>query len=132
MVNDVDRVGARQRFDTNFVIGLLLAGESKAFYYGDVAEVGVVNDVLGAVPIFVWAGDNNFHAFVRQVFDQLLTFKLEGGVLIDEETGSTWDLTRGLATSGQLIGESLQPVPSLSSYDWAWRDFYPETDFYQP
>jgi len=32
----------------------------------------------------------------------------------------------------RLNGESLQPVPSLSSYDWAWRDFYPDSKFYAP
>jgi hypothetical protein len=132
MINDVDRLGARQKFDPNFVIGLLLADRAKAFYYLDVAAVGVVNENLGDIPIFLWAGDNNFHAYVRQLDDQVLNFKIEGGALVDEETGSSWDLTRGLATSGPLKGRSLQPVPSSSFYDWAWLDFYPETEFYEP
>jgi hypothetical protein len=132
MINDVDKLGARQRFNPNFVIGLLLADDARAFYYLDVTAAGVVNDSLGDIPIFVWAGDNNFHAYVRQVGDQVLNFKLDNGALVDEETGSSWDLTRGLATSGPLKGSSLQPVPSSSSYDWAWLDFYPETGFYEP
>ena len=132
MINDADRFGARQRFDPNFVIGLLIADDAKAFYYRDVAQVGVVNDMLGDIPVFVWAGDNNFHAYIRRVGDRDLTFQLDGQTLVDAETGSTWDLTRGLATSGPLKGESLQPVPSSSSYDWAWLDFYPETEFFEP
>jgi hypothetical protein len=132
MINDSDRIGARQRFDPNFVIGLLIAGDAKAFYYRDVAQVGVVNDFLGDLPVFVWAGDNNFHTYLRQVGDNILSFELEGDTLVDVNTGSTWDITRGLATSGPLKGQSLQSVPSLSSYDWAWLDFYPETEFYQP
>jgi hypothetical protein len=132
MINDVDRFGARQRFDPDFVIGLLIADDAKAFYYRDVAQVGVVNEMLGDIPVFVWAGDNNFHAYIRRVGDQDLTFQLDGQTLVDAETGSTWDLTRGLATSGPLKGESLQPVPSSSSYDWAWLDFYPETEFFEP
>jgi hypothetical protein len=132
MINDVDRFGARQRFDPNFVIGLLIADDAKAFYYRDVAQDGLVNDMLGDIPVFVWAGDNNFHAYIRRAGDQDLTFQLDGQTLVDAETGSTWDLTRGLATSGPLKGESLQPVPSSSSYDWAWLDFYPETEFYEP
>jgi len=132
MTNDVDKLGARQRFDTNFVIGLLVADDAKAFYYSDVEQAGLVNDTLGDLPVFVWAAGNNFHAYIRQVGDQVLTLQLEDGALVDTETGSTWDLTRGLATSGPLQGESLQPVPSMSSYDWAWLDFYPETEFYEP
>jgi hypothetical protein len=57
---------------------------------------------------------------------------LDGDRLIDEETGSTWDISRGLATAGPLKGESLQPVPSSSAFDWAWEDFYPDTEFFQP
>jgi hypothetical protein len=132
MINDADRFGARQSFDANFVIGLLIADDAMAFYYRDVAQQGVVNDRLGEVPVFVWAGDNNFHAYIRRVGDQELTFQLDEGTLVDAETGSTWDLTRGLATSGPLKGESLQPVPSLSSYDWAWQDFYPDTELFEP
>ena len=132
MINDAGRFGALQGFDPDFVIGLLIAGDSKAFYYRDVAQAGVVNDQLGDIPVFVWAGDNNFHAYIRRVGDQILTFELDVDTLVDVETGSTWDLTRGLATSGPLKGENLQPVPSSSSYDWAWLDFYPETEFYEP
>ena len=62
----------------------------------------------------------------------MLTFRAEGGTLVDEETGSTWDPARGLAQSGPLQSESLQPIPSLSSYDWAWANFYPDSEFYKP
>ena len=132
MTNGVNQVGRRQRFNPDFVIGLLLDGNAKAFYYRDVSAFGVVNSAMGDIPIFVWAADNNFHAYVAQVGEQVLTFRLEDGQLIDEETGSTWDVTRGLATAGPLTGQGLQPVPSSSAYDWAWRDFYPDTEFYQP
>jgi hypothetical protein len=83
------------------------------------------------LPIFVWAADNNFHAYIRQVGDQVLTFELAGGDLVDVETGSTWNITRGLATGGPLKGQSLQPVPGSTAYDWAWLDFYPESEFYK-
>ena len=132
MTNDVNRVGARQRFDSNFVIGLVIEDDAKAYYYTDVARTGVVNDFLGDLPVFIWAGNNNFHAFVSRVGDKTLTFQLDGDTLVDQETGSIWEITRGLATSGPLEGQSLQPVPSLSSYDWAWLDFYPDSEFYRP
>lgn len=122
----------RQGFDPRFVIGLVLADESNAYYFSDVALVGVVNDVLGDFPIAVWAKDDRFHAFIRQVGDRTLTFRAEGDTLIDEETGSTWDVVRGLAVDGPLKGEVLQSVPSSTSYDWAWRDFYPDAQFYVP
>ncbi len=131
MITAYSNFGFRQRFDPGFVIGLILAEEAKAYTYRDVAAAGVVNDTLGDIPVFIWAAAENFHAYVRQVGDQTLTFRLNGDLLVDEETGSTWDISRGLATAGPLKGESLQPVPSTSAFDWAWEDFYPGTEFYR-
>jgi hypothetical protein len=120
-----------KRFDPDFVIGLVLAEQANAFYFRDVLAAGIVNDYVGQIPVMVWAGDENFHAYIRQVDDQILTFRLEDDRLIDEETGSTWNITRGLATDGPLKGQGLQGVPSSSSFDWAWLDFYPESDVFQ-
>ena len=133
MTNDHERLGAfRERFDPDFVIGLLMNGETKAFYFSDVFDAGIVNDFIGDIPIVVWAEEGRFHAYVRQVDAQVLTFSAEGDTLIDSETGTHWDVARGLATEGSLQGQSLLGVPGSSAFDWAWRDFYPESDFYQP
>jgi hypothetical protein len=133
MINDVERLGSRrQGFSREFVIGLVLAGHAKAYYYTDAEAAGVINDTLGDVPIVIWAAGEAFHVYVREAGGRTLAFRAEGETLVDQETGSTWDPVRGLAKSGPLKGESLQPVPSLSSYDWAWRDFYPDSEFYSP
>jgi hypothetical protein len=133
MTNDLFRLGAfRQRFDPDFVIGLLLSGEAKAYYFRDVLDAGVVNDTIGDVPIAVWAEEGRFHAYVRQVDNQELTFSTDGVFLIDAETGSRWDVARGLAIEGSLQGQALIGVPSSSAFDWAWLDFYPQSNFYRP
>ncbi len=132
MMNDVNKLRWRPGFDTDFVIGLILDQKSKAYYYEDVAAEVLINDWLGPFPVLVWADNNNFHAYVRQAGDQILTFRVEADRLIDEETGSIWQVSNGLATDGPLQGQSLQAVPSSSAYDWAWRDFYPDTAFYSP
>jgi len=133
MTNDVHRLGSRrQGFQPNFVIGLVLGGSSRAYYYNDAEAATVINDTLGEIPVVVWAEDNDSQAYIRIISDQVLTFKVEDGLLVDLETGSIWDLSRGLAKEGPLRGEGLQAVPSLSSFDWAYRDFYPHGDFYQP
>jgi hypothetical protein len=124
--------GRRQRFNPDFVIGLILAEKPKAYYYQDVEAAGLINDRIGDIPILVWAADNNFHAYIRQVGDQVLSFQIQGDEVVDRESGSTWNISRGLAVEGPLKGEGLQPVPSSSSYDWAWLDFYPESPIYEP
>ena len=119
MINDVGNGTrfslGRGRFYRDFVIGLVLGDKSNAYYFGDVADVGVVNDTLGDFPVAVWAKDDRFHAYIRQVDDRTLTFRAEGETLVDEETGSTWDVARGLAVEGPLKGKSckLCPAPRL-------------------
>lgn len=115
---------AAQTFRANFVIGLILADEARAYPYESVAAAVVVNDYLGDVPVMIWAANNSFYAYVRRVGEQTLTFRHENGELMDEETGSRWQVARGLATAGMLRGEGLQPVPSLSAFDWAWFGFF--------
>lgn len=133
MINDYPRLSFRQQgFAPNFVIGLVLADQAKAYYYEDVEAAGLINDTLGEFPIVLWAENNEYQAFMRTKGDQTLFFKLEDGVITDTETDSVWDLRRGLAKDGPLMGEGLQAVPTLSSYDWAFEDFYPDSDIYQP
>lgn len=133
MIDDVDRLGARrQAFDPGFVFGLVLAGKAKAYYFEEAVRAGVINDMLGDRPIVLWATGVRFHAYIRQAAGQTLTFWDEGETLVDIETGSTWDAARGLATAGPLKGMALQPVPGLTSYDWAWADFYPDSEVYIP
>jgi hypothetical protein len=135
MTNDVGGTTfsrLRQGFNNQHVIGLILAEESKAYYFGDVSRAGVINDRLGDFPILVWAAGDRFHAYLRHIDGQVLTFGIEGEALIDNETGSKWDVGRGLAIDGPLKGQVLQPVPSSTAYDWAWRDFYPDSEFHTP
>jgi hypothetical protein len=133
MINDVDRLGsARQGFQSNFVIGLLLAEQAKAYYFSDVRSAVLLNDWMGPYPVLLWAEGDQFHAYIRQVGTRTLRFEQSGDRIIDLETGSVWDIGRGRAVEGPLAGDVLQPVPGSSAYDWAWFDFYPESALFVP
>lgn len=133
MINDLERLGvSRQRFDEDFVIGLILGEQARAYRFDQVRDLGVVHDSLGGSPILVTAGGQSWHAYLRLAGGQTLTFSRQGDTLIDQQTGSRWDVERGLAVEGALRGELLQRVPSMSAYDWAWFDFYPEASIYAP
>jgi hypothetical protein len=133
MINDLDLLGSnRVRFDSDFVIGLLLSGKAKAYQFEDVVESVVINDDFGGFSVMVWAEGDRFHAYLRTVNDMVLTFRWEQGELIDNETNSRWDVALGLGIDGELKGEALQPIPSSTAFDWAWFDFYPDSEMYLP
>jgi hypothetical protein len=124
----------KERPRDNWVIGIALGEHHKAYDYLSLANLGVVNDFVGPYPVALYVDPEtrNVHAYLRQVGDQVLTLVLAetGEYLIDSETGTTWDIARGLAREGTLQGETMLLVPYLSSFDWAWLDFYPNSEFY--
>ena len=124
---------ARKQFSTDFVIGIALGEDAKAYPFSRVSEKGAVNDQVGPFAVVVVANSEtkSMHTFLRQAGDQELVFNLQGKTLVDLQTGSTWDLVRGIAIDGPLRGEVLQRVPYTTAFDWAWEDFFPHTEFYQ-
>jgi hypothetical protein len=131
MANDLDRLGSRrQGFTPEFVIGVDVGEEALAFYYQDVEEAGIVQTTIGDLPVIVWAAGGEYGVYLPQVDGQSLTFSNEAGIVYDDQTRSRWDLARGLALEGPLQGQGLQALPSLTSYDWAWYDFYPDSAIY--
>ncbi|MEO1289122.1 MAG: DUF3179 domain-containing (seleno)protein, partial [Chloroflexota bacterium] len=57
------------------------------------------------------------------------TWDAENNVLVDDQTGSTWDLF-GNATSGDLAGEQLRLLVAAPHYWFAWAAFHPDTEVY--
>lgn len=71
-------------------------------------------------------------AFDPVLGGQHLTFAAaEADTFVDEQTGSTWDIL-GNSVTGPLAGESLQPVPHLDTFWFAWAAFHPDTRLVDP
>lgn len=135
MVTDQNRLlWHRQSFNPDFVIGLVFAERAKAYPFPLAQEKRLINDLIGDIPIVLWVQGESYHAYRRQIDKRtlMLNFHETNGKITDLGTGSVWDLDRGIAIDGPLTGEGLLEIPSLSAYDWAWRDFYPDTEFYSP
>ena len=76
----------RQGFQDDFVIGLVLDADiPRAYYFTDVERLGAINDTLGDIPVLVWASDDIYQAYIRQVDGQTLTFSFDGEKLGDEK-----------------------------------------------
>ena len=97
--------------DTELVI-LWSAGQSSAL---EGAQIASGRDV-GSVGVFSPIVDG-----------QTLTFSFDGESFVDDETGSTWDIT-GRAVDGELAGTQLERIPHLDTFWFAWSTYAPGTD----
>jgi hypothetical protein len=130
------------------VLTIDLNGEAVAYPYETLEKVGVINDTVGGKDVvIIWQAGTaspldssttangrdvgTAAAFSRQINDQILTFTFAGGVIKDQETGSTWNVL-GTATDGPLAGAQLSPVIAINHFWFSWAAFKPETRIYQP
>jgi hypothetical protein len=109
-----------------FAVNDIVAGEEIAVFWSpgtasalDAALIADGNDVGTAV------------SYRRRLNDSVLTFFYDGKNIVDNETGSTWDIL-GNAISGELTGNHLEPVISVNHFWFSWVAFRPETRVYQP
>ncbi len=123
-------------------------GDAVAYPYDILQKVQVVNDMVGGKPIVVFwqagtasaldagtiAGGRDVGAgaaYARELDGDTLTFKLDGGRIIDEQTNSEWNVL-GQAVSGKLQGKQLTPIVAVNHFWFSWAAFKPETRVYQP
>jgi hypothetical protein len=129
------------------VLTVDLEGEAVAYPYELLQEQAVINDsISGREVVVFWqpgtasALDSSRIAegddvgagvsFSRQVDNQVLTFSMDDGMIVDDQTGSEWDVF-GKALSGELAGTHLEPVVSVNHFWFSWAAFKPETRIYQ-
>ena len=130
------------------VITVEVGDEAVAYPYEVLQKQPAVNDTVGGQPIAVfWAAGTasaldtgaiasgrdvgTANTFSRQLEGQTLSFVYEGEQIIDEQTGSKWNIL-GQAVSGELAGSQLEPVINVNHFWFSWAAFRPETRIYQP
>jgi len=130
------------------VLTVELNGDAVAYPNDVLQEQHVVNDRIGETEVVViWqAGTASAldeskiatssdvgaaNVFSRELDGQTLTFIYDGSIIIDEQTGSEWDVL-GKAVSGELAGKQLEPIVAINHFWFSWAAFMPETRIYQP
>jgi hypothetical protein len=125
------------------VLGVSHAGTHKLYPLSDLRTSPVRNDQVGALPVVVLAVREKRSAldarriaasrtvpaaaaYDRRLGGRALTFALEDGLIVDRETGSTWD-PLGHAVAGPLAGERLRQVDAGVHFAFAWLAFRPES-----
>jgi hypothetical protein len=130
------------------VLTIDLDGEAVAYSYDVLSDLHVVNDEIAGQPIVVlWVAgtasaldSSNLAAgrdvgaansFSRVLDGQTLTFSFDGERIVDQETGSVWNVL-GEAVEGELSGAQLEPVVGVNHFWFSWAAFKPETRVYEP
>ena len=128
---------------TERVAAVTIGNDSAAFPFTFLEAEGVVDHSLGGEDLVVFfkpgarsALDQRSIAdsrevgstgiFLREVDGQSLTFHANGADLVDQETGTRWNIF-GQGVSGALAGQQLTPVPHANHFWFAWAAFRPDT-----
>ncbi len=126
------------------VAALSIGGHAVAYPFRMLREVPVVNDSIAGQDIVVFyvggtlsafegaGGGSNRTVGSTGVYDpfvngEKLTFEVKDGEIVDESTGSRWNIL-GRATAGPLVGTELNPVIHTNHFWFAWAAFNPDTE----
>ncbi len=133
----------RQLPNNAFVIGVAVQDAAVGFYFPSAKKAGLINHQIGEFPVAVFVNEETgaIDVYLRRVVGSLVNSEVEApeqltferdetGAIRDIETGSVWNIQRGLAIEGPLRGAALQSLPYTSAFDWAWEDFYPGTELW--
>lgn len=128
---------------TERVVGLNIGDTAVAYPFTLFETTPVINDSVTGTDIAIFYSPDTQSAFLGMfaskspvvgstgVYDpnldgRRLTFRSEDGSILDEQTGSVWNIF-GEAVSGPLTGSTLLPVIHANHFWFAWRAFYPDT-----
>jgi hypothetical protein len=116
----------------DMVISVTLGGETHAFPIRAIGYHHIVNDIVGGVPVAATYCTLCHTGIIwKRVIDgQTLTFRLTGirngnALLRDEETGTIWQQTTGIAIFGPLKGRHLDVMHSDELTFAVWRSERP-------
>jgi hypothetical protein len=137
-----------RRLPMERVLTLIVNDDAIAFPYEYLQQHPVVYETVGGEDVVVFwqpgvasaldqqqiAGSRDVGAaaaFSPVLDGQVLTFVTEDGRIVDEETGSEWNVL-GLAIDGPLAGSRLEEYVNGTHFWFAWAAFQPETRVWQP
>lgn len=109
--------------DKSWVVGVAINGKSKAYDWLELKQKGVLNDMVGDVPVVVAisADGQSFAAFRRYTDAHFL---LRNDSLFND--ANQYDLG-----GRSKDGTTLQSVPAYQEFWHSWKQFHPETETFQ-
>ncbi len=126
----LDAPAGASGFDlADFYIVVDFTDEARAYPVPDLRQIGVVNDVVAGLEIAVVSDPtepDRWAVFSRRVGNTVVELEVDGDVLRDTVSGTTFDPVRGFALEGELQGEILDLLPGLTSFPDDYDTFWPD------
>ena len=116
------------------VVGVRVNARYRAYHLAAFERSSVINDVIDGVPVLAFhdSVSGATAVFTRELEGAALTFEpLSGHFAKDTATESRWNLIAGKATEGRLKGKTLDQIPAMNIYWFAWARYHPETTVYK-
>ena len=128
------------------VLHVTAGGAERIYPFGAFTAEPVINDELGGEPVVVMSREGTLSvldrsriadsrripsaaAYSRGLGDRTLEFAVRDGSVVDDATGSVWNLF-GEAVEGPLAGSRLEPLSRGDHFAFAWLAFHPDADVY--
>ena len=132
----LDVPGPRSGFDLSDMSVVVQFGDEAVQYSIEQLRLGLVaNDVVQDLEIAVVvdpADPERWAVFSRRLDDQVVVLRLDGGLLVDEETGTTFDPTSGRGIAGALSEQTLDLLPGFTSFPWEFVQLWPDGRAWDP
>jgi hypothetical protein len=112
------------------MLGIIVAGQSKAYPIEAILRTKLIQDRVGDLPILVVVGPDqaSIRVFEGNLDNEPLTFARGAADqgMTDVETGSIWNF-QGCAVQGKLAGRCLVEIDSHEDYWFDWMNHHPES-----
>ena len=120
--------------DKVLVVGVRINENYRAYPFTAFKKQSIINDEVDDVPLLAFHDleSNATAVFLRTVDGQTLKFEPAQGYFVkDTTTKTTWNLITGMATEGKFKGHTLERLPAMNIYWFAWARHHPETTVYE-
>ena len=129
-----------------YVLNISIGDTHRLYPFSGFESTPVINDEINGEPVVVLSRDGTYSAldaesiagsrvmasataFSRRLDEQVLNFLFVEGQIIDDKTGSSWNIL-GQAIDGPLTGRTLESTPIGVHFAFAWLAFNPDSQIY--
>ncbi len=122
----------------SLVIGVQVADENgkiqyQAYPLTAFSDRSLIHDTINEVPLLIF---HDKETFATVVYNCTVDGKVENFIpnedyIVEDSQGRQWNLVTGKLTSSEQTDLSLDRLPAVNIYWFAWARFYPKTTIYR-